>query len=75
LAPLWQADQKTYINDLNALNFEIILVKVASLGLNQKHVGKSLDAVTPHLIKLQERYGVHPAGEGGEFETFDAVFL
>lgn len=64
LAPLWQVDQKTYIEDLTALGFHNILVKVASLGLNKKHIGATLESVTPHLINLEQKYGVHPAGEG-----------
>ena len=46
------------------MNFEVLIVKVASLGLNKKHVGKRLSAITPYLNQLKDSYGVHPAGEG-----------
>ncbi|CAG5094633.1 Oidioi.mRNA.OKI2018_I69.XSR.g13729.t1.cds [Oikopleura dioica] len=70
LAPLWQKDQKQYIQDLSQLGFEVVIVKVAALGLNRKHVGKLLHELTPTLLTLEEKFGVHPAGEGGEFESF-----
>lgn len=41
-----------------------MIVKVASLGLNKKHVGKRLSDITPYLNQLKDSYGVHPAGEG-----------
>lgn len=69
-APIWQKDQKQYISDLNTLGFEVVVVKVAALGLNRKHVGKLLEDLTPTLLTLEEKYGVHPAGEGGEFESY-----
>ena len=46
------------------MNFEVLIVKVASLGLNKKHVGKRLSDITPYLNELKDSYGVHPAGEG-----------
>lgn len=65
-----KVDQQTYIEDLNALGFDVLIVKVASLGLDKKHVGQRLSGLTEHLIQLNQRFGVHPAGEGGEFESF-----
>ena len=50
--------------DLNELEFEVILVKVAAIGLGKKHLGAKLSDVTDHLFKLEGQYGVHPAGEG-----------
>ena len=46
------------------MNFEVLIVKVASLGLNKKHVGERLSDITPYLNQLKDSYGVHPAGEG-----------
>jgi diphthamide synthase (EF-2-diphthine--ammonia ligase) len=31
---------------------EAIIVKVATLGLDQSHLGKSLDQIRPHLHKM-----------------------
>ena len=59
-----KVDQSDYVDDLNEMNFEVLIVKVASLGLNKKHVGKRLSDITPYLNQLKDSYGVHPAGEG-----------
>ena len=59
-----KVDQSDYVDDLNKMNFEVLIVKVASLGLNKKHVGKRLSDITPYLNQLKDSYGVHPAGEG-----------
>jgi diphthamide synthase (EF-2-diphthine--ammonia ligase) len=46
------------------------LLQVAALGLDpHKHLGKSLQQLEGHLLKLREQYGCNPCGEGGEYET------
>ena len=47
-----------------------VLVKVATLGLDQSHLGKSLGDVREHLHKMHDKYGINICGEGGEYETF-----
>jgi uncharacterized protein (TIGR00290 family) len=50
--------------------FEILIVQVAAAGLDESWLGRRLDAdALDELVALNERYGVHPLGEGGEFET------
>jgi len=46
-----------------------ILVKVASLGLSQKHLGKSLAQLQHVLLGLADKFGCNACGEGGEYET------
>ncbi len=47
-----------------------VLVKVAALGLDpDKHLGKDLATVEPLLLRLNDMYGSHVCGEGGEYET------
>lgn len=44
--------------------------QVAALGLDPyKHLGRSLAALQPHLLRLADNYGCNPCGEGGEYET------
>lgn len=50
--------------DINA-----ILVKVASLGLHPRHLGKTIAQMESTLISLNQKFGVHVCGEGGEFES------
>ena len=49
---------------------EAILVRVASAGLLQKHLGKTIIELQDYLIYTMETYGNHCCGEGGEYETF-----
>lgn len=69
LAYMWQRDQVRLLDEMHAVGIDAVLIKVASLGLDERHVGKSLCAMHAHLLALNERYGCNPCGEGGEFET------
>jgi diphthine-ammonia ligase len=70
-APLWQLDPEKYLRDIIDLGFKIEIVRVASEGLDEKWVGKYIDEkFFSKILELNKRYGVHIAGEGGEYETF-----
>lgn len=62
-APLWQKDQNEYLADLESLMIDSIIVKVAAIGLDKRHLGRSLASLREHLEQLQAKFGVHPAGE------------
>lgn len=47
-----------------------ILIKVAAIGLDTKHLGKSLAEMQAHLLRMNQMYDLHVCGEGGEYETF-----
>ncbi|KXJ84076.1 hypothetical protein RP20_CCG020970 [Aedes albopictus] len=48
-----------------------IIIKVAALGLiPDRHLGKSLKEMQPHLLNMKDKYGLNVCGEGGEYETF-----
>ena len=69
-APLWQRDPETLAEEMLATGFEIRIVQVAAAGLDESWLGRRLDrAALAELRELNERYGVHVLGEGGEFET------
>ncbi|NWH64036.1 DPH6 ligase, partial [Geococcyx californianus] len=71
LAYLWRRNQETLLKEMISSNIQAIIIKVASFGLDpDKHLGKALDQMEPHLLELYEKYGVHVCGEGGEYETF-----
>ncbi len=58
--------------------FDVVIVGTAAYGLDQNWLGRRIDEkALEELIKLNEKYKVHVAGEGGEFETFvrDAPFF
>jgi ABC transporter with metal-binding/Fe-S-binding domain ATP-binding protein len=69
-APLWQEDPRTLAEEMLEAGFEIRLVKVAAYGLDESWLGRTLDReALAELGELNEEYGVHILGEGGEFET------
>jgi ABC transporter with metal-binding/Fe-S-binding domain ATP-binding protein len=70
-APLWQRDPRELATAMLDAGFEITIIQVAAAGLDESWLGRRLDeAAFEELARLNERYGVHVLGEGGEFETF-----
>jgi ABC transporter with metal-binding/Fe-S-binding domain ATP-binding protein len=71
IAPLWQKDQKQYMQQLIELGFEFIITSVSCNGLDKSWLGKRItrdDLVT--LDDLSKKYGFNLSFEGGEAETF-----
>ncbi|XP_012275518.1 diphthine--ammonia ligase isoform X2 [Orussus abietinus] len=70
LAYLWRRDQEELLKEMIECSVNAVLIKVASLGLEPRHLGKSISEMQSHLAKMKEKYGVNVCGEGGEYETF-----
>ncbi|QOS11245.1 diphthine--ammonia ligase [Haloferax gibbonsii] len=69
-APLWQEDPRELGDAMLEAGFEITIIQVAAHGLDESWLGRTLDAdALDELAALNEQYGVHILGEGGEFET------
>jgi ABC transporter with metal-binding/Fe-S-binding domain ATP-binding protein len=69
-APLWNASPETALRRMLGAGFEIRIVAVAAAGIDTSWLGRSIDDdAIDDLLELRERHGVHPLGEGGEFET------
>ena len=69
-APLWQEDPRELADAMLEAGFEIKLIQVAAHGLDESWLGRTLDCeAIAELEELNEEYGVHILGEGGEFET------
>jgi len=69
-APIWQRDPWTVAEEMVDAGFDTRIVQVAAAGLDASWLGRRLDRETlGDLRDLNDRYGVHPLGEGGEFET------
>ena len=69
--PLWQRDELSYLNELIKNKFKAIIVGVFAYPLNQSWLGRVIDNdFIREVSVLKEKYKIHPAGEGGEFETF-----
>jgi len=69
VAPLWHMDPYILMNEI-IRTMDVRIVHVAALGLNKNWLGKRLDERSlKDLEKLNKKYGIHIAGEGGEYET------
>ncbi|MCK5039403.1 MAG: diphthine--ammonia ligase [Candidatus Aenigmarchaeota archaeon] len=68
-APLWERDPESLLKEMFDSNFEIIITNVAAEGLDESYLGKNLKDVFEHLKELNQKYALHMAGEGGEYET------
>ena len=69
--PIWRKDEEKYLETLLFDKFKIIVVGVFAYPLNEKWLGRIIDGKFIEDVKmLKEKYKIHVAGEGGEFETF-----
>ncbi len=69
--PLWQKPEYLYMKELIKNKFKTIIIGIAAYPLDQKWLGKKINQKTlSELVDLNEKYKIHIAGEGGEFETF-----
>ncbi len=69
LAPLWHVEPEKIMKEV-AENFEVIFVRTAAMGLDERWLGRRIDEnAIEELKSLNKKYGIHVAGEGGEFET------
>lgn len=69
LSYLWDRDQVQLLQEMIDYGIDAILIKVAVIGLDSKHLGKSLKEIQPTLLLLKDKYQINVCGEGGEFES------
>ncbi len=71
VAPLWHVNPEEYLCELVSNGFKVIIVGVFAQGLDKEWLGKEITHETIEQLKiLNKKYGIHLAGEGGEFESF-----
>ncbi len=69
-APLWHKDPVDILDTLVDAGFDVRFSAVAADGLDRSWLGRRLDAeARDELVALEASHGVHPGGEGGEYET------
>jgi len=69
--PLWQKDEIEYLRELIKNKFKVIITAVAAYPLDKSWLGREINNQFIEDVKeLKNKYNLHPAGEGGEFETF-----
>jgi len=71
ITPLWHKDEFKYLEELIKNKFKVITTGVFAEGLDKSWLGKKInEKFILDIKKLHKEYKIHPAGEGGEFETF-----
>jgi predicted ATP pyrophosphatase (TIGR00289 family) len=76
--PLWHKNSEQLLREMIHAGFDIIIVGVSAYGLGKEWLGRKIDEkAVEELKRLNQKYGIHIGGEGGEFETFvkDAPFF
>ena len=70
ISPYWHVNELEYMRKIVSLGFKIIICGVAAWGLDESWLGRVIDDETiDELVKLNEKYYVDIAFEGGEAET------
>lgn len=68
--PLWQKNQIELLEELIKNKFEAVIVGVFAEPFDKSWIGRKIDLkFIEEIKKLQVKYKLNPAGEGGEFET------
>jgi diphthine-ammonia ligase len=69
--PVWHKEEISYLKELIKNKFRVIITTVAAYPLDEKWLGREInEKFIKDVSMLKEKYKIHPAGEGGEFETF-----
>lgn len=68
--PLWHKDPVAILDTLVEAGYDVRFSAVAAYGMDEGWLGRRLDAdARDDLVELADTHGVHPGGEGGEYET------
>jgi len=71
ISPMWGIDPRSYLLSLIRSQFSVMITSIAAMGLDEKWLGRMLDEkMVDELTELHAKYGLNPALEGGEGETF-----
>ncbi|KAK2196692.1 bifunctional Diphthamide synthase domain/Diphthine--ammonia ligase-Uncharacterized protein MJ0570/Rossmann-like alpha-beta-alpha sandwich fold [Babesia duncani] len=70
IEPLWERDQRELLKEMIDNSMHAIVIKTCCLGLNQSHLGKSIEELYPYFLKIEKDFGFNVCGEGGEYESF-----
>lgn len=68
--PLWHKPPMEILRTVSGPGWDVRFAAVAAEGLGERWLGRRLDAAAARELEaLHARFGVHPGGEGGEYET------
>ncbi len=77
-APLWRKNPMSLLEDQLISGFKAIICGVYAHGFDKSWLSRPIGEETIRtLANLQKRFGIHPSGEGGEYESLvlDAPFF
>ena len=70
ISPYWHVDELEYMREIVSSGFKVIICGVAAWGLDESWLGRVIDdEVIDELVRLNEKYHINMAFEGGEAET------
>ena len=70
ISPYWHVDELEYMRKIVSLGFKIVVCGVAAWGLDESWLGRIIDdEAIDDLVKINEKYQINIAFEGGEAET------
>ena len=70
ISPYWHINELEYMRKIVSLGFKVVICGVAAWGLDKSWLGRIIDdKCIDDLVKLNEKYKVNIAFEGGEAET------
>lgn len=70
ISPFWHVDELEYMKKIVDLGFEVIISGVFAEGLDESWLGRTIDLpAIEELEKLNKKYYINIAFEGGEAET------
>ena len=70
ISPFWHVDELEYMRKIVSLGFKIVICGVAAWGFDESWLGRIIDDnCIDELVKLNEKYRINIAFEGGEAET------
>lgn len=69
-SPLWHMDQEHEIRALVKEGYEVLISSIAADGFDKTWLGRRIgDKAINELTKLNEKFKINVAGEGGEYES------
>ncbi len=78
ITPIWHIEPFRLLEGMLEEGFKIMITSVSAQGLDKRWLGRKINSDTIEQLRtLHEKLGIHPTGEGGEYETLtlDAPFF
>ena len=70
LTPLWGMNSEELLREIVKSGFEVIITAVAADGFDESWLGRKIDdKCIEDLIKLNKKFSINVAGDGGEYES------